>query len=76
MIEGEINNNLEWSTDILADQLSYLAILYDILVETEAVVDGEDEKVTRSKNFNNEIATSVFTTSCPTYDPFSGMFSD
>jgi len=76
LIEGEINNNLEWSTDILADQLTYLAILYDILVETEAVVDGDDEKVTRSKNFNNDIATSVFTTSCPTYDPFSGMFSD
>ena len=54
-----------------------LAILYDVLVEIESVVESDDgDNVTRTKNFSNDLANTAFMTSVPQYDPFTGIFSD
>ena len=60
LIENEINNNLEFSENILADQIYYLAILYDLLIETESVLDtiklesGENDQNGNGKNNNDK----------------------
>lgn len=42
LIESEINNNMKFTDNILADQVSYLAILFDLLIEQEDHVLHED----------------------------------
>jgi len=91
LIETEINNNVKFTDNILADQMFLLAILYDVLVEIEVVQEAGEENVggldddndsdmnnslTRTKNFSNDLANTAFLTGVPQYDPFTGIFSD
>ena len=82
LIETEINNNVSFTDNILADQMFLLAILYDVLVEIENVQENNsdstemDNSITRTKNFSNDLADTAFQTGVPQYDPFTGIFSD
>jgi len=84
LIETEINNNVAFTDNILADQMFLLAILYDVLVEIEVVQENNnsdssddlDNNITRTKNFSNDLADTAFVTGVPQYDPFTGIFSD
>jgi len=81
LIETEINNHVPFSDNILADQMFILSVLYDVLVEVESVQDQEMESdaigaLTRTKNFSNDMANNAFTSCVPSYDPFTGIFSE
>merc|ERR1711881_790335 len=60
LIETEINNNVPFSDNILADQMFLLTVLYDVLAEVEAVQEQDADSdgiggLTRTKNFSNDM---------------------